>query len=177
MNTQCDLCASDNKLSLYKVTPASNLGNDEITLCETCLGQIDAPETTDANHWRCLNDSMWSQQSAVQVMAWRQLTFLSEEQSWAQDLLEMLYLEDDVLEWAKSGLAEDVEKTLDVNGHELKAGDSVTLVKDLVVKGANFTAKRGTPVRNIGLTNNPEHIQGRVNGTMIVIIAAYCKKN
>lgn len=177
MNSQCDLCGATQDLELFKVTPASNLGNDEITLCATCRSQIEDSDTTDANHWRCLNDSMWSQDAAVQVMAWRQLTYLAKSESWAQDLLDMLYMEDDVLQWAKSGIVQESEKTLDVNGHELKAGDSVTLVKDLVVKGANFTAKRGTPVRNIGLTNNPEHIQGRVNGTMIVIIAAYCKKN
>jgi len=58
----------------------------------------------------------------------------------------------------------------------LQAGDNVTLIKDLDVKGANFTAKRGTMVRGIGLTDNPEHIEGRVNGTRIVIISAYTKK-
>ena len=69
------------------------------------------------------------------------------------------------------------EPTLDVNGVALKPGDSVTIIKDLDVKGAGFTAKRGTPVRNIGLSDNPLHIEGRVNGQRIVIIAAYTKKN
>ncbi|MGL5800184.1 MAG: PhnA domain-containing protein, partial [Plesiomonas sp.] len=55
-------------------------------------------------------------------------------------------------------------------------GDSVTLIKDLVVKGANFTAKRGTMVKNITLTSNPEHIEGRVNGVHIVLVAAFLKK-
>ena len=51
-----------------------------------------------------------------------------------------------------------------------------TEIKDLVVKGANFTAKRGTMVKNISLTSNPEHIEGRVNGTRIVLVSAFMKK-
>ena len=93
-----------------------------------------------------------------------------------QDLLEMVYLDEDTQEWAKAGLPEDREPTLDSNGEALQAGDNVHLIKDLNVKGANFTAKRGTPVRNIRLTQNPLHIEGKVNGQTIVIIAAYTKK-
>lgn len=99
-------------------------------------------------------------------------------EGWAQDLLDMLYLDDELMRWAKAAGENDTdEPTLDSNGAALQAGDSVTLIKDLVVKGANFTAKRGTPVRNISLTNNPEHIEGKVNGTRIVIIADYVKKS
>ena len=53
----------------------------------------------------------------------------------------------------------------------------MTLVKDLNVKGANFTAKRGTAVRGIALSSNPEHIEGKINGQRIVIISAYTKKS
>jgi protein PhnA len=52
----------------------------------------------------------------------------------------------------------------------------VTLIKDLEVKGAGFTAKRGTAVRDIRLTSNPKHIEGKVNGVQIVLVAAYLKK-
>jgi len=109
-------------------------------------------------------------------MAYRMLGRVSTE-SWAQDSMDMLYLEDDVKQWAEAGMLSNDEPTLDVNGLALKAGDSVTIIKDLDVKGAGFTAKRGTPVRNIGLSDNPLHIEGRVNGQRIVIIAAYTKKN
>ncbi len=40
----------------------------------------------------------------------------------------------------------------------------------------NFTAKQGTMVRGITLTDNPEHIEGKVNGTRIVLVSAYLKK-
>ncbi|MGL5726347.1 MAG: alkylphosphonate utilization protein, partial [Plesiomonas sp.] len=146
----------------------------------TCRNQIENPETADQAHWRCLNDSMWSQVPAVQVMAWRQLKNLSHE-VWAQDLLDMLYLDEETLAWAEAGVAatssnDDTAPTLDSNGNVLQDGDSVTLIKDLVVKGANFTAKRGTMVKNISLTSNPEHIEGRVNGVQIVLVANFLKK-
>lgn len=51
------------------------------------------------------------------------------------------------------------------------------LIKDLKVKGGNFTAKRGTAVRNITLVHdNVEHIEGKVEGQRIVILTKYVKK-
>jgi len=53
----------------------------------------------------------------------------------------------------------------------------VSIIKDLMVKGAGFTAKQGTTVKNIHLVEgDPAHIQGRVNGTKIFIISAFLKK-
>jgi protein PhnA len=49
--------------------------------------------------------------------------------------------------------------TKDANGTKLADGDSVTLVKDLKVKGASTTLKRGTLVKNIRLTDDPEEIE------------------
>jgi len=65
----------------------------------------------------------------------------------------------------------------DSNGVILSAGDTVTIIKDLNVKGAGFTAKRGTAVRNISLTSNPEQIEGRVNGVKIVLLTCFLKKS
>lgn len=47
----------------------------------------------------------------------------------------------------------------DSNGNVLKDGNSVTLIKDLKVKGANTTLKRGTMIKNIRLTGNPDEIE------------------
>lgn len=178
----CELCGAGEALSVYTVPPGSDGSEAQSALlCETCQYQIDNPGNEDTNHWRCLNDSMWSQQPAVQVLAWRMLTRLRAE-GWPQDLLDMLYLEDDVLEWAQAtgeGVVEEQGvQHRDSNGAVLEAGDSVTLIKDLNVKGANFTAKRGTAVRNISLVqDNPEQIEGRVEGQRIVILTQYVKKN
>jgi len=180
--SKCELCTSSDKLGVYHVTPSDKSADQSILLCETCRGQIDNPTTSDANHWRCLNDSMWTPVPAVQVMAWRILNRIKAE-GWPQELLEMLYLEDDVKAWAEAGSSDSddgtdniAEATKDSNGATLNAGDTVTLIKDLIVKGANFTAKRGTVVKNISLTDNPKHIEGKVNGTRIVLVSAFLKK-
>ena len=179
--SKCELCGATETLGVYEVPPISNGSVDECALiCETCREQIENPEKVDVHHWRCLNDSMWSQVPAVQVMAWRMLKRLSTE-GWPQDLLDMLYLDEGTQVWAEAtgeGKSdEDTVKHIDSNGAVLEAGDTVTLIKDLNVKGANFTAKRGTVVRGISLVeDNPEHIEGRVNGQQIVILTKFVKK-
>jgi len=179
--SKCELCSATENLSCYEVPPTSDGSADEcIFICQTCREQIENPDKLDTNHWRCLNDSMWSQIPAVQVVAWRMLTRLSAD-GWPQDLLDMLYLADETLAWAKatgdSENDEDSVKHVDSNGVLLEAGDTVTLIKDLDVKGANFTAKRGTAVRGISLVaDNPEHIEGRVEGQRIVILTRFVKK-
>lgn len=179
----CELCESTDKLSVYNVPPFPESIDRSILVCNYCLEQITGVTSMDVNHWRCLNSSMWSTVPAVQVMAWRLLNALRHE-SWPQDLLDMLYLDDETLAWAKSTAEEDdapagenvVHK--DSNGAILQAGDTVVLIKDLEVKGAGFTAKRGTAVRGITLVeNNPEQIEGRVNGQQIVILTKFIKKS
>ena len=164
----CDLCGSEKGLSIYTVVPKE----DSIDICEVCVRSLEDP-TSNEKHWNCLHDSMWSENPAVQVMAFRLLTKLG-----AQDQLDMLYLEDDVKTWAKLGLeVEKVEPTRDANGQVLVEGDSVSIIKDLLVKGAGFTAKQGTTVKNIRMaSNDPTHIQGRVNGTMIFLKTEFLKK-
>ena len=177
-NNCCELCTSPNNLSVFPVPPTSDLSAQQsIYLCDKCLGQVEGNAELDINHMRCLTAAMWNQEPAVQVMAYRLLHKLSAE-SWAQDALDMIYLEDAVKTWAEQGIAaaEREGPTRDSNGAELQDGDNVTLIKDLKVKGANFTAKQGTMVRGISLTDNPEHIEGKVNGTRIVLVASYLKK-
>ncbi len=180
-DSKCELCTATDGLKVYEVPPTSVTGVDSsILACETCIGQIENPDITEANHWRCLNDSMWSEHRAVQAVAWRMLSRLKAE-GWPQDLLDMLYLEDDILKWAQAtgeGV-DDSEKIIhrDVNGVVLQNGDSVVLVKDLKVKGSSMVAKQGTAVRRISLDReNAEFIEGKVGPTQIVIITKYVKK-
>jgi len=179
--SKCELCGATENLGVYEVPASPSEGADAcVWACETCRTQIEDPDTVDANHWRCLNDSMWASVPAVQVMAWRMLDRLKGE-GWPQDLLDMMYLEDDVRAWAEAG-AETAEADAvvhrDSNGAVLEAGDTVTLIKDLNVKGGGFTAKRGTAVRGIRLVaDNAEHIEGRVSGQQIVILTQFVKKS
>ena len=177
----CELSGSTEDLVVYNVAP-DKMDSPEtcILISKTCVSQINNPESTDANFWRCLNDSMWNENLAVQIVAWRLLSRLKNE-GWANDLLDMMYLDDDALKWAKeTGEGEEKEVKLlhrDCNGTLLTTGDSVVLVKDLEVKGANFTGKRGDAVHKITLVrDNHEQIEGRLNGQGIVLLCEYVKK-
>jgi len=100
------------------------------------------------------------------------------DEGWPNDLLEMLYIEDDVKKWAMldNTIRHVDEPTTYCNGAELFAGDSVTLTKDLYIKGANFTAKRGTLIKTISLTDNSYQVEGNINGTRTVLAGRYLKK-
>jgi len=178
---KCELCGATEQLAVYAVPDSpDNTAEQSIYICNTCHEQIEDADKVDVNHWRCLNDSMWSPVPAVQVMAWRMLKRLSAE-GWPQELLDMLYFDEEQLAWAEAGLPSIADQNTvqhrDSNGAVLEAGDTVTLIKDLKVKGANFTAKQGTAVRNISLVaDNPEHIEGRVEGQRIVILTQFVKK-
>jgi len=109
----------------------------------------------------------------VQVMAARTLRRLDTD--WARDLLDQLYLDDETQAWADNVAAQTDHK--DSNGVALANGDTVVLIKDLNVKGAGFTAKRGTAVHRISLVqDNAAHIEGRVEGQRIVILTEFVKK-
>jgi len=177
--SKCELCGDTDNLSVYAVTPSDETADQSILVCQTCKTQLEDPSKIDPSHWHCLNDSMWSEVDAVKVVAYRMLHQLKAE-GWPQDLLDMIYLEDDVKAWADAGLSDDSEDSIvhkDSNGVTLNAGDTVVLIKDLDVKGAGFTAKRGTAVRKIALTDNPEQIEGRVEGQRIVILTKFVKKS
>ena len=65
----------------------------------------------------------------------------------------------------------------DSNGTTLNNGDSVTLIKDLKVKGTSVTLKRGTLVKNIRLTDDAEEIEcnsDKVKG--LVLKTCFLKK-
>jgi protein PhnA len=181
-NNQCELCTSTNDLNVYNVPPRDTESEENsILICENCNTQIIDESKTDVNHWRCLNDSMWSEVPAVKVVAWRMLNQLRGE-GWPVDLLNMMYLEDETLAWAKEGASTDeVEEQIihkDSNGVVLESGDTVVLIKDLPVKGSSLVAKRGTAVRRISLDyENENHIEGRVDGQEIVILTQFVKKS
>jgi protein PhnA len=178
-NNCCELCGATENLEAYQVPSSPSEGAaTSILACKTCVSDFDA-ETKDVNHWRCLNDSMWSAVPAVQVMAWRMLNRVQED--WTRDLLDMMYMEEDTRTWAEAaGDGEQKEDAVihrDVNGVQLQAGDSVVLIKDLKVKGSSMVAKQGTAVRRISLDpENENYIEGKVDGQHIVIITQYVKK-
>ncbi len=172
----CELCSKNLSSDEYLVPPkqVDELAN-MVAVCSTCLAGIIEGTEDESNHWRCLGDSMWSEVSAVKVVSYRILKRL-ENQEWAEDLLNMIYLDEKEQEWADQVSGEKIVHK-DSNGNILQNGDSVVLIKDLNVKGANFIAKRGTAVRRISLVHdNAEHIEGKVNTQHIVILTKFVKK-
>jgi protein PhnA len=179
----CELCERTEDLDVYHIPPFPEGAERSILLCGLCRNQLTGGAPMDPNHWRCLNNTMWSTVPAVQIMVWRLLNSLRHE-GWPQDLLDTLYLDDETLALAKTDIGEDEKPTeaevthKDSNGTILQAGDTVVLIKDLDVKGGGFTAKRGTAVRSITLVEgNAEQIEGRVNGQQIVILTKFVKKS
>lgn len=177
----CELCGAVNDLKPYELPPSSDSTiDDTILACEKCRMQLEKKEELDSAHWQVLTTSMWSEVPAVQVVTWRMLNRLRHE-SWAADNIDMMYLSEEHLAWAKStGDHENdgsVDLHKDANGHTLQNGDSVVLVKSLDVKGSTINAKMGTVVRNIRLVpDNSEQIEGRVESQMIVILTKYVRK-
>ena len=70
--------------------------------------------------------------------------------------------------------AADVAK--DSNGAQLFDGDAVTVIKDLKVKGSSMVIKRGTKVKSIRLTENPEEVDCKIDGSSIVLKTCFLKK-
>ena len=68
-------------------------------------------------------------------------------------------------EWARSGAADDGRRVVrDANGNELADGDTVTVIKDLKVKGTSSVVKVGTKVKNIRLVEGDHDIDCKVDG-------------
>ena len=70
-------------------------------------------------------------------------------------------------EWAKDAAAESAEQkrvVRDANGNELNDGDTVTVIKDLKVKGSSMVVKVGTKVRNIRLVEGDHDIDCKIDG-------------
>ena len=181
-NGKCEVCEATENLSIYEVKGNENSGSSSLLMmCDKCLAQVEKKEEPDSAHWqKALPTAMWSEIPAVKVLAWRMLNRFRAE-AWASEMLDMMYMEDTDLEWAKiSGdhVAEGgVELHRDSNGAILQTGDTVVLTKSLDVKGSTVNARVGTVVRNIHLVaDNTEQIEGRIEGQLIVILTKYVRK-
>lgn len=178
---KCELSGISENLVVYDVPFAPNSdANGSILICEKCLNQIEKKEELDSKFWEnFLLSSMWSEIPAIQAVSWRMLNRFRNE-SWASDALDMMYLDEETLAWAeKTGdhLSEASQLHKDCNGNILVNGDTVTLIKDLDVKGSTINAKIGTAVRNIRLVHdNHEQIEGKIEGQSIIILTKFVKK-
>ena len=173
----CEISGSDENLVVYIVEPKTDaIPENCILITKQLRDQIENKDLMNANDWRGLSDSMWNENLPVQIVSWRMHARLKNN-----DMLEMMYLDEDALEWAKAtGEDEDEEGKIvhkDSNGNIFLDGDSVVLIKDLYVKGATFSAKRGAAVHNIKVVwDDVNLIEGRVENQHIYILTQYVKK-
>ncbi len=162
----CPLCTTDAPLTDTPVTGGP--ADASIQICALCADPQTAPD-----HFRPIASTMWTEDAALQVFAARTLKRLDTD--WSRDLADQLYLDEETQAWADN--VADQTNHKDSNGVPLATGDTVVLIKDLNVKGAGFTAKRGTAVHRITLVHdNDAHIEGRVEGQRIVILTEFVKK-
>ena len=176
--SKCEISGAELDLNVYTLPPYTEESlAHSVLLAKHLKDQVENPANMNPNDWRSLSDSMWNENLPVQILSWRMLARLKNI-----DTLEMMYLDEEALEWAKAtgeGEEEDENKIVhkDSNGAILKDGDSVVLIKDLDVKGATFTAKRGAAVHNIKVVwNDANLIEGRVENQHIYILTQYVKK-
>jgi protein PhnA len=73
---------------------------------------------------------------------------------------------------------DDVDELIvrDSNGTVLKDGDSITVIKDLKVRGSSGVIKRGTMVKNIRLTDDADEVEGKVEKSVMVLRTEFLKK-
>lgn len=80
-------------------------------------------------------------------------------------------------EWDANAVEAVVDATpRDSNDAELLNGDAVTVIKDLKVRGSSMVIKRGTKVKSIRLTENPEEVDCKIDGSSIVLKTCFLKK-
>lgn len=175
----CLLCASTADLVPVTLEPRRTPA-DLVTLCDGCRSHLDGAALRDAASAAFLRDTIWSTDEVTQALSWRMLSRYPGE-AWATELLEQVWLDEALASWAAAGLdataaGDDALLVRDSNGTPLVEGDAVTLIKDLEVKGAGFTAKRGTLVKGIHLTDDAAMVEGRVNGITIVLKTQFLKK-
>lgn len=97
--SRCELCdAGGVKLCVFEVVPVADEPDFDrcILICDTCRDQLEHPKRVNADHWRCLNTSVWSAVPAVQIIAVRMLRRLISQAPWAEELNDTLYLPDDI---------------------------------------------------------------------------------
>ncbi len=173
-NNMCEISSSIENLTVLTLPPYSETHLDHsIVITEKLKSQFENPELIIETDWHGLSDSMWNENIPVQVLSYIMLGRLGKT-----DLQEMMYFDEEIIKWIeKANALEQKVIHKDSNGAVLQNGDSVVLVKDLDVKGANFVAKRGTAVHNIKLVwDNADQIEGRVENQHIVILTQYTKK-
>jgi len=88
----------------YEVPPVATEPDLDRTLlvCEAVHAVLEKPSTLSGRGWQSLAETVWSDMPAVQVVAWRMLNHLAKKEDWARDVIEEVFLDEEVEEWARA---------------------------------------------------------------------------
>jgi protein PhnA len=103
--SKCELTgAAGVALRPYEVPPVAVDPDLERTLLvsEACIEALENPERLKGREWQCLAETVWSEQAATQVVAWRMLSHLAKTEDWAREVIEEVFLDEEVEAWAKA---------------------------------------------------------------------------
>ncbi len=103
--SKCELTgAAGVPLRPYEVPPVAAEPDLDRTLLlsEACHEVLERPQKLAGRGWQCLAETIWSEMPAVQVVSWRMLTYLAKREDWAREVIEEVFLDPEVEEWAKS---------------------------------------------------------------------------
>lgn len=172
----CEWCLNNKAQHEVAILPKhENFADNQIALCDSCFQANEEPGDFDWKVLDFLNDAIWNENPKVKVFSYKFLKRKNDPES--INFMEMMYLDDNELNWALKEVDNDMMVHKDCNEVVLQSGDNVTLIKDLKVKGSSLVAKQGTTVRKIRLDpNNAQFIEGKVDGQYIVIISEFVKK-
>ena len=103
--SKCELTgASGVPLRPYEVPPVGENPDIERTLLisEACHEVLERPDSLKGREWQCLAEVVWSEMPAVQVVAWRMLHKLAKREDWAREVMEELFVDEEVEKWART---------------------------------------------------------------------------
>ncbi len=103
--SRCELSgAAGVPLKAYEVPPVSDEPEISRTLLISaeCHEMLDHPQRLAGRQWQFLAEAVWSEFPAVQVVAWRMLNELAKREDWAREVIEEVFLDPEVEEWAKN---------------------------------------------------------------------------
>jgi protein PhnA len=95
----CELCGdSGRKLSIFELEPVSEEPEYErcLFLCDHCREPLGKARSLEPDRWRFLKETIWSDIPVAQALAARILDALSRRESWAAEILEDAYLDEEV---------------------------------------------------------------------------------
>jgi protein PhnA len=103
--SKCEITGSaGGPLWPYEIPPVGEEPDiDRILLVsEECREVLENPERLAGRSWQCLGEAVWSESPAVQVVAWRLLRELAKREDWAREILQEVFLDPEVEEWANA---------------------------------------------------------------------------